>query len=104
MNDELDPSLVRHFAAAQTELDAGPFIAQIEQRLLSSRRASQSLRWGAAAVLIALAAALSPYAVSASVALSRHLAVLLLSPWGWGASLPIGAWVVWRARVAARSY
>jgi hypothetical protein len=98
MSDGLDPQLQRYFAAAEASLDRAPFIAQAELRLQSARRVRWMLRWAAVIVSLALAAAVGPYVVSASVALNHYLATFLLSPWGWGASIVAGMWIVRRAR------
>jgi len=98
MTDELDPQLLRYFVAAEVSLDRAPFIAQTELRLQRARRVRSMLRWAAVIVALALAAVAGPYVISASIELNHYLAAFLLSPWGWGASIVAGVWIVRRAR------
>ena len=102
MSDELDPQLLSHFAAASSPLDGAEFVAQTEGRLRKTRRVRRLLRWLVALLVLALAAWAAPYAIAASVTLSAYLGEVLLSPWGWGASVLVGGWIVWRARARVR--
>jgi len=98
MSDDLDPQLLRYFAAAEAPLDGAPFVARTGLRLRKARRARSMLRWAAVIVLLALALLAGPYVISASIELNHYLAALLLSPWGWSASIVAGVWIVRRAR------
>jgi len=103
MNDELDPELMRHFAAAHAPLDGATFSAGIERGLQKARGARRMRRWVLAIALLAAAVAVGPYVITASVALNEQLVALMLSPWGYGVSILAGAVIVRRAhRLALR--
>ena len=104
MNEELDRELMRLFAAANVPLEAEPFLARAEQRLRRVRRTRRAVRWSVAAVLVAFAFLVAPYLITASVGLNHQLVEFLVTPWGWGASVVAGAWIVMRARAGVRAH
>ena len=109
MMDEWDPQLMRAFAQARDPLAEDAFVAKLLQNIERARRirlARQIFAITAALGFVSLnmrlvgeqtVAALQVVADTAST-----LVDLLMTPWGWAASMLIGAWVVLRTRPSRR--
>ena len=103
MLDELDPTLSRLFAESRRPLADDGFTAQLMVRLGRARRArlaGQILM--IAAVVIVAALNLRPLLETAAAAvrmigeLSPASTELLITPWGWAASMLAGIWLLLR--------
>jgi hypothetical protein len=109
MSNELDPVLVKAFAQAREPLADGEFTAKL---LLKIERARRISLWRQILVVaaVALVAGLNVGPVLETTAdlvrlagaLPAAYANLLISPWGWAASLLIGAWIMFRTRPSRR--
>lgn len=101
---ELDDTLTRLFAQAQASLPADPFLETVILRMQRQRRwRTVQLATGMATGAM-LAVALTPYAVSGSIALAALSARWLpaignafASPLGWACALAVTAWGLRRA-------
>jgi hypothetical protein len=103
MSNEWDPELSRAFGRAREPLDDDPFTAALLQKVdrVRRRRLWRQILVAAAVVLI-VAVNLRPVLdeTAAAVRLVADAAPAytewVISPWGWAASMLIGAWVVLR--------
>jgi hypothetical protein len=109
MSDEFDRELARRFAESRAPLEAGPFVAQILEKVERARRVRFWFRLLPVALAL-LVVSLNLSACLAKAALLVHFtgeyslraAEFFVTPLGWAVSMIIGAWVLVRARWAAR--
>jgi hypothetical protein len=109
MFNDRDPELARVFAQAREPLADQQFIANLLQKIDHARRVRlwrQILGVVAVAVVVSLNV---PPALEQTVAVVRFVGDLspdytdlLITPWGWTASMLVGAWVVYRTRPSRR--
>jgi exosortase/archaeosortase len=109
MNDELDPDLTRLFAQAREPLADGPFMANLLLKIERARRARmrrQIFAIAAVAVIVAFNMRRVLEAVAGAVRFvgdhSPAYTQMLITPWGWAASMLVGVWVVLRFRPSRR--
>ncbi len=109
MQEDIDSDLTRLFDEARHALPPGEFAERVGLRIHGARRRRalrRILTWLAVAVC---AAAASPYAVQASLALVDRmeqwlpdLGRTLVSPAGWACSILLALWLLRRVKVLHR--
>jgi hypothetical protein len=98
---ELDFRLQRLFARSTSALPDEPFLGQLIAKLESQRKARQ---WRRRFIWLAWAASLicvSPAVISMSLRFSEWTTAIVISPWSWVLSLPLGLWAMQRSSARA---
>ena len=109
MSNELDPDLDRLFARARRPLTDDPFVANLVLTIERARRARMWRRIFAIAAVAAVVSFNMPLVLQKTAGavrligdLSPAYADILITPWGWAASMLVGIWVVLRTRPSRR--
>jgi hypothetical protein len=109
MTNEFDPHLDRLFARAREPLADAPFMADLLLKIERARRARIRRRTLAiVAVMIIVILNMRPILEKTAAAVrligdsSPAYADMLITPWGWAASMLVGIWVVLRTRPSRR--
>jgi hypothetical protein len=105
MFNECDPQLARAFAQAREPLADEKFIANLLQKIDRARRIRmwrQILAICAVLVIVSLNMRLVLEKTATAVRFVGDFlptyTEMLITPWGWAASMLIGVWVVFRTR------
>jgi len=108
-DDDLDPQLLRCFAAAHEPSADDAFMSRLLLKIERARRARllrQILAVAAAVILVSLNLRGVLEHTAAVVRMVGDLAPIsttwLITPWGWAASLLIGGWLLLRFRPSRR--
>jgi len=109
MNDELDPDLTRLFAQAREPLADGAFMASLLLNIERARRRRMRRQVVAIAAVAVIAALNMRWVLEMTAGAVRFVGdhspaytEVLITPWGWAASMLVGAWVVLRFRPSRR--
>jgi hypothetical protein len=109
MLNEWDPELTRAFAQAREPLADGAFTAALLSRIERARRLRLWRQILTIAAVLGLAAFNIRLVLETTAGAMRYVsevspasADFLITPWGWAASMLIGAWIVLRARPSRR--
>jgi hypothetical protein len=109
MLNEQDPELTRVFAQAREPLADEQFTAKLLQKIDQARHVRM---WRQILTIVAVLGLLSlnmPLALETTAAAVRFVGDfspaytdVLITPWGWAASMLVGVWVVFRTRPSRR--
>jgi hypothetical protein len=109
MLDEWDPELSKAFAQAREPLAGDRFMANLLLTIERKRRIRMWLQIFAVAAVVIIASLNLPLALEKMASavrfagdLSPTYTELLITPWGWAASMLIGVWVLFRTRPSRR--
>jgi hypothetical protein len=109
MLHEWDPELTRAFAQAREPLAGDAFTADLLSKIERARRLRLWRQIFAIAAVLGLAAFNMRLILEQTAGAVRYVgevsqanAEFLVTPWGWAASMLIGAWIVLRSRPSRR--
>jgi hypothetical protein len=109
MHDEFDPDLARAFAQARAPLADGNFSANLLRKIERARRARlwrQIVVMAAAVIVVSLNMQVVLENTAAAVRAVGELTPLsydfLVTPWGWAASMFLGAGLLFHLRPSRR--
>ena len=109
MSNEWDPELTRAFAQAREPLAGDAFTAALLSKIERARRLRLWRQIFTIATVLGLAALNMRLVLETTAGAARYIsevsptsADFLITPWGWAASLLIGAWILLRTRPSRR--
>ncbi len=109
MQDPWDDDLARLFEESRPALPGGEFAERVASRIRRARRRRVLWRLLCGLLILAGAAAASPYVARGSLALADRmeeglplLGRALVSPAGWAGSFLLALWILRRAKVLGR--
>jgi hypothetical protein len=109
MFNDRDPELARVFAQAREPLAHEQFIANLLQKIDHARRVRMWRQILAILAVLGLVSLNVRLVLEQTAAAARFIGDfspaytdLLITPWGWAASMLVGVWVVYRTRPSRR--
>jgi len=109
MLDEWDPELTKAFAQAREPLAGDRFMANLLLTIERTRRIRMWLQIFAVVAVVITVSLNMPLVLEKMASAVRFAgdfsptyAELLITPWGWAASMLIGVWVLFRTRPSRR--
>jgi hypothetical protein len=109
MRNEWDQELAKAFTLAREPLAGDRFMAQLLLKIERKRRIRMWLQIFAVVAVLGLVLASMPQLLEKTAGAMRFTGDfspaptdLLITPWGWAASMLIGVWVLFRTRPSRR--
>jgi hypothetical protein len=109
MSNEWDPELTRAFAQAREPLAGDAFTAALLSKIERAQRLRLWRQIFTIAAVLGLAALNMRLVLETTAGAVRYIGEasstsvdFLITPWGWAASLLIGAWILLRTRPSRR--